>query len=146
MPRQRGDAPHAAGQEEDDQQERDAQRHLPGIWRELERVVANKIEQNRANDGCEYASRATKDCYEDELSGLGPESQVGRDMPHGAGQAAGEHVGDIDDAPHRDAQVLDTLLVVPDRTQRVANWRDKEPVGQVDQQRAQDESELVQVR
>src|SRR5690348_11112825 len=57
------------GQEHDEQQQRDAERHLPGVGREAVGGGADRAVEQRRGEGCDDAARAGEDGDEDEFAG-----------------------------------------------------------------------------
>src|SRR4051812_26263331 len=80
--------PDSLGQEHDEQQERDAEAHLPGVGREVVGHGVDRAVDQRTREGSEHGARAGENGGEDELPRGGPQSPRGGGGPEGGGGRA----------------------------------------------------------
>src|SRR6266571_3692868 len=81
-PSPREQRPQALRQEDDHQQQRRAQTHLPGVRRQIVGERMDRAEQQRAEEGREHAAGAGEDGDEDELARGRPVGHLGVDMAY----------------------------------------------------------------
>src|SRR3954466_7452040 len=124
------DGPDPFGEKDDQQQQRDAEAHLPGIGRKVERRGVDGAVEEGAGEGRDHVAGSGEDRDEDEFAGGRPVRHLRVDVAHrGGGKRAadaGERGGN--DVPHvhriarGGAHVLDADLVVLDGRGEPPEW------------------------
>src|SRR3954466_704189 len=96
--------PEALRQEDDDDEQRGAERELPGVRRQVVRGGVDDLVDERAGERRHHAAGAGEDGDEDELAGGCPERHIRIDVPDGGrGERTadtGKHRGDDVDDVH----------------------------------------------